>query len=76
MAKRSPQQTGSPSPQPPPTTTTPLTPGFKLVFFTVVGLTILSLVLKQAKPLERIVGSSCCQLTYGRIKPIQSGRFK
>jgi hypothetical protein len=33
-----------PPPQPPPITTTTLTPAFKLVFFTVLGLSILSLV--------------------------------
>jgi hypothetical protein len=43
MAKQSAQQPDSP-PAAPPITTIPLTPAFKLVFFSVLGLTVLSLI--------------------------------
>jgi hypothetical protein len=43
MAKQSAQQPASP-PAAPPITAAPLTPAFKLVFFSVLGLTVLSLI--------------------------------
>ena len=43
MAKQPPPPVANPPAQPPPATTITLTPAFKLVFFTVLGLTVLSL---------------------------------